>query len=419
MSTRARVQAYLGMDVSGFTAGLQKANGLLAAFRRGFKSSGLGGIGMGLGGLGGGVASVAGIGALVMGFRSVMNAAQDAREEAKSLGMEVDSQTKAVAAYADSWDVLKDNIRDLAINGMANFLTLRKALGFGKNDEVDAAQKQSERDQKQREIDLKASRERIEREGASLDLQLSAARRANRMAELSEEQRLVAVNEEINALYERRATLVPKSNAAKKVELEIEQKLAEARELQLQISKRETADPSAMKGANTPFGMSVADVAGMREPGRRSERERLAAEAMRLEQRGRAAEAAGRFNLAGSFRDRAAELARRNGFGAMSGEVGEVRRSGGGADSRPGLTGAGRAAVSDWDARWGAQLAARNAALNARYGGDFKRPASFEAAEKNKKQEDAATKMENAAEKLGEAAEMLKEATIEVQVEES
>jgi hypothetical protein len=32
MSTRARVQAYLGMDFSAFSAGLTKANGMLAAF---------------------------------------------------------------------------------------------------------------------------------------------------------------------------------------------------------------------------------------------------------------------------------------------------------------------------------------------------------------------------------------------------
>jgi hypothetical protein len=72
----------------------------------------------------------------------------------------------------------------------------------------------------------------------------------------------------------------------------------------------------------------------------------------------------------------------------------------GGISGSPSMTGVGPA----WDDKYGGQLAARNASLNAMYGGAFKRPESFESANAEKSADDLLTA---AAEKLDEAASAL------------
>jgi hypothetical protein len=407
MSTRARVQAYLGMDVSAFSAGLTKVNGMLAAFKRGAKVGGLRGFG-----------GLLGAGAIVQGFRSILQAAQDARTEAKALGMEVSTGVASVAAYADRWDMIKENIQEAGIAALSFFTTagraIGKKLGTGSSDEEVGAIQQNKEDQKQREIDLKNNRARLDREMAATDKSLSDARRANRLAEMSDAERMNALTQEQYELFVEIGRLTPGSLAAKKAALALEQKFAEVRELNAKMDKKEQTDPSAMKGNRTAFGMSVEEVASRRGPGRRSERERLAAEVMQLQERGRSAEAGGRFSLAKSFRDRAVAKARENGFGDAEGSVGAIRRGGAGGGSGAGAAAAG----PTWDSKYGGELAARNAALNARYGGDYQRPQSFVDMQ-NAKGNDAASDLKSAAAELKEAGAAIKNATIEIEVEDS
>lgn len=391
--SNARVTAYLGMEIGSFGAALDKANGMLAAFKRGFKSGGMGSLG-----------NLLGAGAIIQGFRAVLQHTQDARREAKELGTTMDAGTASVAAYADRWDMAKEAVVGFGVQFLSVFTRIGRAMGeamgTGSSDAEVTGINQNEEDQKQREKDNKANGERIDRERKSAKQELDTLTRNNRMADLPDKERALAIDKEINALWEKRNKLIPGSLEELKTGIEIEKKMAEARDVQSRIKREQPVDPSAMK-ARGAFGMTVGDVAKMRPVGRRSERERLAGEVMALEERGKTAESAGRFELAASYRDRAKGMARRIGFGDTENKVGPMLR--------------GRAMTADpdsWDARYGAQLAARDAKMTASYGGAYKRPDINGNTSSGKSEAGALTQ---AAAALTAAAEQLK--TVEVTVD--
>jgi hypothetical protein len=390
MSSKSRVTAFLGLDIGNFASGLDKANGLFAGFKRGLKIGGLGSLG-----------GFLGAGAIIQGFRGIMQAAQDARDQAKDIGTTIDAQTASVAAYADRWDIIKESIRDAAIAALSFFTMTGRALGnkmgTGSSDDEVAALASTRAAQEQNEKAQKETRERQTREMAQAEKEFAELRRTNKLADLPAKEREVAINRELDALFERRSKLLPGSLAARKTEIEIEKKLAEVREARAKVERSPDLDPADLKG-RSGFGLSVAEVASQRPAGRRSERERRAAEVMALQSRGKAAEAAGRFDSAKTYRERARSLARSIGFGEVETTVGPMRR--GGISGSPSMTGVGPA----WDDKYGGQLAARNASLNAMYGGAFKRPESFESANAEKSADDLLTA---AAEKLDEAASAL------------
>ncbi len=126
MSTR--ISAALGLDVSGFRSGLEKASGLAERFKRLLR----------IGDVGGGFRQLIGAGALIQGFRSTINAAQEARDRARELGRTVDAGTASVARYGDAWDGLRQNISGAAIAGLGFFTRIGEVAGNFLNDNVAA-----------------------------------------------------------------------------------------------------------------------------------------------------------------------------------------------------------------------------------------------------------------------------------------
>lgn len=122
----SRVTAFLGLDISNFQSGLDKANGLLGRFKALSKLGGFGGLG-----------GVLGAGALVQSFRAVLERAQAARDAARDLGRTVDDGTASVARYADQWDRIKASIGDIAIGSLSFFTRAGSALGEYINKNMD------------------------------------------------------------------------------------------------------------------------------------------------------------------------------------------------------------------------------------------------------------------------------------------
>jgi hypothetical protein len=121
----SRVTAFLGLDISNFQSGLDKANGLMARFKALTKVGGFGSLG-----------GLLGVGAMVQSFRAVMERAQQARDAARELGRSVDDGTASVARYADQWDRIKASIADAAISGLAFFTRTGESAGEFVNDQL-------------------------------------------------------------------------------------------------------------------------------------------------------------------------------------------------------------------------------------------------------------------------------------------
>lgn len=380
------------MDIGHFASGLSKANRLLGAFKRGVQQSDVGN----------GVKAFLGVGGIIQGFRMALNAAQDARAEAKELGITLDSGTASVAAYADRWDQIKGSIGAAGIAALSFFTRTGRAigqhLGTGSSDEEVTAIDQNNLDQKQREKDLKANGERIARELEAAKKERTEVNRNNALADLSPRERALLIEQEINELYSKRANLLPSSLAAVKADVEIGKKTAELRQLNDQIKRQPDVAPSERKGRGA-FGLTLGDVARGRSAGR-SERERLAAQVVAFEERGKRAEATGNFSLAKSYRERGKKMASGMGFNDGSGRVeGGLMRGGNAVGPRGSEISAG---IAERNARMDAGIAARNGALTARYGGDYQRPASFSQGASMESSADkllsaAATKLEKAA----------------------
>lgn len=399
----SRITAFLGLDVSPFQAGIDKANTALGRFKSLLKA----------GDVGNGLRQMLGAGAIIQGFRGILQAAQETRDEARKLGTTIDAGTASVAAYADRWDQAKSAVASFGIQALSVFTrvgrAIGKGLGTGSSDEEVAALGNTEKTQEQTERDLKANQERLNREIEAAKKERTTATREMRNSAMSDKERELALEKEINELYKKRENLLPGSLEQIKTDTEIAKRTTEKERLIKQRSNKPAVQPSDLKGEAAAFQMSISDVAKARPVGRRSERERMAAEVVDLEERGKRAEAAGRFELAANLRRRGIEQARKLGFGSRDLEV-KIK---GGTDESVGLGGEPDAMrEGSWDARFGGQLSARNAALTAQYGGDYKRADSFERAQSVEKTADAA--LNEAAKALEAAAAELKNVEIEI-----
>ncbi|HSV73458.1 MAG TPA: hypothetical protein VLH79_06840 [Chthonomonadales bacterium] len=325
---------------------------MLNIFKAGFRAGGMGSF-----------AGMLGAGAIVQGFRAIMAAAQNARTEAKELGTTVDAATASVAAYADRWDQIKESIADAGIAALGFFTrtgrAIGQALGTGSSDAEFGALETNKDDQKQREKDLKANGERINREIAAARKERSEATRSAQMAGLTEKERELALEKEIFSLFEKRAGLLPQSLEAIRTDTEIQKRQRELTNLQNQRRNRAPTSPSELTDRGGAFGLTVKEVATMNPVGRRSERERIAGEVMALEERARRAEASGNGGLARALRTRATSRAGAVGFHNAEGGATNLRR---GSSFDAGIE-ARNAAIDSG-------IAARNAALATRTGID-------------------------------------------------
>lgn len=293
MST-SRVTAFLGMDISAFQSGLDKASGRLETFKRTLKT----------GDIGGSIKQALGAGALIQGFRTILENAQEARDKARELGEALDPSTSSVAAYADQWDRIKESIAGAAIQGLGFFTSIGnkigQAMGTASTPEEFAALADATRQQAKTEADLKANALRLERE-------LAAAQKENDDSyQRALEARMTATEKYHDLLRRIRdesknfAGLNPASVAGLKSAS--------------RINNLTAALPGARKAAideNTVErpGLTLAEIASSSPVGRRSERERLAAQSLALTERSRRADAAGNYGFATELDNQAKSLA--------------------------------------------------------------------------------------------------------------
>src|SRR4051812_33477313 len=99
----SRIQAYLGLDISGFKSGLEKANEKAETFKKTLSVGGLGGS-LGIAGV---------VAALVQSMRAVVNHAQEARDKAHEMGTALSLSTIAVASIGDGMDGIKDRAMEI------------------------------------------------------------------------------------------------------------------------------------------------------------------------------------------------------------------------------------------------------------------------------------------------------------------
>lgn len=121
----SRITAFLGLDITRFQSGLDKANGLVARAKALMKIGGMGGMG-----------GLLGTGALIAGFSAVIQRAQRARDAAGELGRKVDDGTASVARYADQWDRIKSTIADVAVGALSLLTRAGESAGEFLNDQV-------------------------------------------------------------------------------------------------------------------------------------------------------------------------------------------------------------------------------------------------------------------------------------------
>ncbi len=115
----ARIQAFLGLDISGFQSGLDKANRGAERFKQTLKA----------GDIKGGLKEALSAGAIIQGFREILQRAQDARDAAEKLGRTVDLGTASVARYADAWDRVKNAVGNTAVAGVGVLTRSGEAIG--------------------------------------------------------------------------------------------------------------------------------------------------------------------------------------------------------------------------------------------------------------------------------------------------
>lgn len=193
----SRVQTFLGIDISHFQSGLDKASGLAARFKSLMKIGGLGSLG-----------GLVGSAALVQAFRSTYERAQQARDAAEKLNRTVNAGTAAVARNADAWDNLKNAVGDTLL-GVLSFFS-KAGEGWG------ALAAKMIRPQGQSDAQLRrtmAIGEAADRNAARLStpeaLEAAAARGAQKRAAdaREDEQRMREVAREMNSAAERRETV--------------------------------------------------------------------------------------------------------------------------------------------------------------------------------------------------------------------
>lgn len=95
-----QIRVFMGLDVSGFTKGLEKVRAQLSGAQGGLSKLGLGGIG-GLSKGGMFLAASAAVAALAKGLMAAGERAQQLRDMANETGLALDSGTKNVAAFGD------------------------------------------------------------------------------------------------------------------------------------------------------------------------------------------------------------------------------------------------------------------------------------------------------------------------------
>jgi hypothetical protein len=366
MSTR--ISAFLGLDVSAFSQGLAKANTAAMNFRKNLAAVG-----------GGNIAGAIGIAALIRGFSAVLNSAQEARDAAREIGKGIDNSTLAVAGLGDAFDFAFSKLKRGAVIAaslpslLGNFIGQK--MGTASSYEEQEALARAELSQKENDIQLEKNKIRLAKEMAQAELALAAAtkKRQDVSNDSTDEQKLKRLNKEIDDLFGKMVEM-PASIARTKIMTELEKLTAETIELTRKIEAAAKKESSGITLAEAASGT----------PGRRSERERLAADAQSRFQRSKQAEAAGNMSLASQLKSQGESLAARAGFGKSGeGAMGvELRRGG--------MTGA----------------------VQAQYGGQYKRADSFE---NSSKAEDAADSLlKQAAEDLKAAAKALESVEVEI-----
>lgn len=359
MST-SRVTVFMGMDISAFRSGLDKASGRLETFKRTLKT----------GDIAGGLKQALGAGALIQGFRQILESAQEARDKARELGAAIDPYTAAAAAYADQWDRIKESIAGAAVKGLGFFASIGnrigQAMGTASSPEEFAAPDAAQRQQAKTDADLAANKLRLGEKLKAALKENEASYQRVLQSEMTSEQKYQDLLKRRTAEIEKIKKLSPGSIAHTETATGINNLTLQINELEKAAIKdnqasfekameskmtatekylalvktigTETAKlnalpaksieryaistrintlnaelPAARKASIeentfTKPGPTLAEIASAAPVGRRSERERLAAQSMALTERSRRAEAAGNYGFAADLQNQARSL---------------------------------------------------------------------------------------------------------------
>lgn len=469
MSGKARVEASLDMNISGFRAGLDKANGFLETWKRNLKA----------GDVGNGLKGLLGAGVFIEGFRSALEHARELRKEAQETGRTLDKWTTAAARFSDvllgakstGSGLLTKGVGALNLGGekVGDFAVwLTNKLGLNSAGEYDTARGEAAQNgAESAEAGLARARKNVpegfmrdhNRQMRGLDMQES-------LIGATEPAQLAAMRQQVKELRAEAEKLTRPEDFTERKKLEME-----ARRIEVEAAKK-TSDLADQKRKNeekrwdfmrenTPKEETSAEKIARLNAEADRERERAldttrdlsereehrmkmlekSAQAEKLEYEWKnkpltVAEAAantasGRRNtngvgVAARRINRYEELANRaraeGRYGAAEHYDSLARDA---TDdfqkrdraAREAARGAGAPAPGSWDAKYGGQMAARQARIAAHYGGAFDRPDSLEQAAAAKA--GAGDDLKGAAQALNGAAEALKNAVITIDVEDS
>ncbi len=263
----------------GFTKGMAKVNNAIKDTKKGLREFDVGN----------GLKQALGIGGIIQGFRSVINHAQEIRDNLEKLGKPVDEATRSVAAYGDALDSLKTGVAEFAITSLSFFtragegwgMLINRMRGVSAEQERIAEGAAKGADEQEAALSKLIAKRTIEAE--TIDKQVADQKRANEMGGMSTEEKrnkLLAEREkilsEIDAMpeYDESTQTGKIHNVARKQKQLAADKLTgeiggmgrelqkDAEEKQRQDADKKKQEDEKRRKLSGKFGPSVEELAG-------------------------------------------------------------------------------------------------------------------------------------------------------------
>lgn len=193
------IEVILRATTTGFTKGIATANRSLESLKKNLKH----------GDVGNGLKQLLGAGAIIAGLRSVINHAQEARDNFEKMGMPIPDATQRVAALGDAVEGLGRKLREIGATGLSWVTAWGEKLGefekfkmriFGVGGpQIDSKLGgQIERDADKRVAALEEARRKAVENGRKVEEQIAAIKEERANARLIDEERInKMLNEQI------------------------------------------------------------------------------------------------------------------------------------------------------------------------------------------------------------------------------
>jgi hypothetical protein len=190
-----------------------------------------------------------GLALLARSFINLANAAQQARDEARAAGMEIDKSVESVAAFGDGLDSLKKGVVNFGIEALSIFTRVGEELGRGWLTWTEGATAQSakaaeniSRDAEENIKRIAAARAKFLADEAknieAAEAKIAQIREARAMKEMDSEQRLQKLLAERETISTQLAATDEKSLKARQLRVQIEESLTKEAELRAQMEKQ-------------------------------------------------------------------------------------------------------------------------------------------------------------------------------------